>query len=73
MRCSVGYDKDVTSLQGRVQFPTGGKAHEPQGMIRCNSEADSTVWMKEDTERCNAFSYPLDEFIIRAFFLFTPW
>ena len=21
-------------LQGRVQFPTGGKAHEPQGMIR---------------------------------------
>ena len=21
-------------LQGRVQFPTGGIAHEPQGMIR---------------------------------------
>ena len=35
-------------LQGRVQFPIGGTAHEPQGMIRCNSEADSTVWMKED-------------------------
>ncbi len=35
-------------LQGRVQFPTGGTAHEPQGMIRCDSEADSTVWMKED-------------------------
>ena len=31
------------------RFPTGGKAHEPQGMIRCDSEADSTVWMKEDT------------------------
>ena len=31
-----------------MQFPTGGKAHEPQGMIRCNSEADSIVWMKED-------------------------
>lgn len=31
-----------------MQFPTGGTAHEPQGMIRCNSEADSTVWMKED-------------------------
>ena len=31
-----------------MQFPTGGTAHEPKGMIRCNSEADSTVWMKED-------------------------
>ncbi len=31
-----------------MRFPTGGKAHEPQGMIRCNSEADSIVWMKED-------------------------
>ena len=31
-----------------MQVPTGGKAHEPQGMIRCNSEADSIVWMKED-------------------------
>ena len=35
-------------LQGRVRFPTGGIAHEPQGMIRCNSEADSIVWMEED-------------------------
>ncbi len=35
-----------------MQFPTGGKAHEPQGMIRCDSEADSTVWMKEDNDRC---------------------
>lgn len=35
-------------LQGRVQFPTGGKAREPEGMIRCNSEADSKVWMEED-------------------------
>ncbi len=31
-----------------MRFPTGGKAHEPQGMIRCNSEADSIVWMKEE-------------------------
>ena len=23
-----------SNLQGRVQFPTGGTAHEPQGMIR---------------------------------------
>ncbi len=30
-----------------MKFPTGGTAHEPQGMIRCNSEADSTVWMEE--------------------------
>ncbi len=33
-----------------MRFPTGGKAHEPQGMIRCDSEADSKVWMKEDTK-----------------------
>ena len=31
-----------------MKFSTGGKAHEPQGMIRCNSEADSIVWMKEE-------------------------
>lgn len=31
-----------------MKFPTGGKAREPRGMIRCNSEADSIVWMKED-------------------------
>ena len=30
-----------------MKFPTGGKAREPRGMIRCNSEADSIVWMKE--------------------------
>lgn len=34
-----------------MKVPTGGKAHEPQGMIRCDSEADSTVWMKEDETR----------------------
>lgn len=34
-----------------MKFPTGGKAREPRGMIRCNSEADSTVWMKEDSSR----------------------
>ncbi len=34
-----------------MRFPTGGKAHEPQGMIRCDSEADSIVWMKEEN-RC---------------------
>ena len=34
-----------------MQFPTVAKAHEPYGMIRCNSDADSTVWMKEDNSR----------------------
>lgn len=24
-----------------MKVPTGGTAHEPKGMIRCNSEADS--------------------------------
>lgn len=32
-----------------MKFPTGGKAREPRGMIRCNSEADSIVWMEEAT------------------------
>lgn len=35
-------------LQGRVNFPTGGKVREPKGMIRCNSGTDSIVWMEED-------------------------
>lgn len=34
-----------------MKFPTGGKAREPRGMIRCNSEADSIVWMKEDSDK----------------------
>ena len=34
-----------------MKISTGGKAHEPQGMIRCNSEADSIVWMKEDMDK----------------------
>ena len=34
-----------------MRFPTGGIAHEPQGMIRCDSEADSIVWMEEDKAR----------------------
>lgn len=38
-----------------MKFPTGGKAREPRGMIRCNSEADSIVWMKEEyAERFSA-------------------
>ena len=41
------YDREKY-LQGRVQFPTGGKAREPRGMIRWDSGADSTVWMEED-------------------------
>ncbi len=34
-----------------MRFPTGGTAHEPQGMIRCDSEADSIVWMREDMDK----------------------
>jgi hypothetical protein len=33
-----------------VKFPTGGKAREPLWQIRLNSEADSKVWMKEDSK-----------------------
>ena len=43
-----------------MRFPTGGKAHEPQGMIRCDSEADSTVWMKEDTRYVSIFEKDKD-------------
>ena len=34
-----------------MQVPTGGTAREPKGRIRCNSGADSIVWMEED-ESC---------------------
>ncbi len=44
------YPQQNKNLQGGVKFSTGGKAHEPQGMIRCNSEADSIVWMKEESD-----------------------
>ena len=31
-----------------MEFPTGGKAREPKGMIWLDSGADSIVWMEED-------------------------
>jgi len=34
-------------LQGRVQFPPGGKVREPIWQNWCNSSTDSKVWMKE--------------------------
>lgn len=43
-----------------MQFSTGGKAHELQGMIRCNSEADSIVWMKEDESKFMLFLRALE-------------
>ena len=43
-----------------MQFPTGGIAHEPQGMIRCDSEADSIVWMKEDESKFMLFLRALE-------------
>ena len=52
-----------------MQFPTGGKAHEPQGMIRWNSEADSTVWMKEDESNiCLFFVLWNDVISLRIFY-----
>ena len=44
-----------------MQVPTGGKAHEPQGMIRCNSEADSIVWMEEDDGTQDETDHSADE------------
>lgn len=35
------------NLQGRVQFPTGGKVRERK-LNGCNSHTDSKVWMGED-------------------------
>ncbi len=56
------------------EFPTGGKAHEPQGMIRCNSEADSKVWMKEDTKPflygCDRISGSEAGVLFQSFFMF---
>ncbi len=46
-------------FQGRVKVPTGGKAHEQQCMIRCDSEADSKVWMKENNLMLHIFGYEL--------------
>ena len=45
----------IKSLQGWVNFPTGGKAREQCRtlQIRLNSEADSKVWMKEDSDKIN--------------------
>ena len=46
--CRVMIECGKDNLQGRVRVPTGGIAHEHLCMMRCDSEADSTVWMKED-------------------------
>ena len=35
------------NLQGRVQFPTGGRVRERK-LNRCDSGTDSRVWMEED-------------------------
>lgn len=37
-----------------MQFLTGSKACEPYGLIRCDSEADGKVRMKEDRPRTSA-------------------
>ena len=44
----MGRLSSFISINGGVQFPTGGIAHEPKGMTRCDSGADSIVWTEED-------------------------
>ena len=53
-RPSYNAVNSIGILQGGVQFPTGGTAREPKGMTRCDSGADSIVWMKEErfAKRC---------------------
>lgn len=62
------YDRYCKNLQGRVKFPTGGNVRlvrEPCiRLIRCDSETDSKVWMKED-----AFFVHVPE-LFRAFFVY---
>jgi len=36
------------NLQGRVKFPTGGKAREPKGRSGETPEPTVKVWMGED-------------------------
>ena len=43
-----------------MRFPTGGKARGPKGMIRCDSGADSIVWMKEDESKFMLFLRALE-------------
>ena len=38
----------IKTLQGRVQVPTGGIAHEPQGRFGATPKPTVTVWMEEE-------------------------
>ena len=40
-----------SNLQGRVQVPTGGIAHEPQGRFGATPKPTVTVWMEEEGRR----------------------
>ena len=51
-------------FQGGVKFSTGGKVHAPYGMIRCNSETDGIVRMKETWRFC---VYALTVFTVGVF------
>ena len=55
-----------------MQLPTGGIAREQFLQIRCNSEADSKVWMKEENwqKRCVPL-FVLGMMIIPGFFIFV--
>ncbi len=52
-----------------MQFPTGGKAHEPSGMIRCDSGADSIVWMKEEESMQKRILYKWQYLLWRVFLM----
>ncbi len=42
-----------------MTFPTGGIVREPIGMNRCDSGTDSIVWMEEDREAREIFSFTM--------------
>ena len=45
-------------LQGRVQFPTGGKVRARK-LNRCDSDTDSKVWMEEGPRTRVLYFYAL--------------
>ena len=66
-----------TILRGWVKFPTGGKARERFRMIRCDSGADSIVWMREESRKnrccgltfmCILADYDIPDVMHRGFF-----
>ncbi len=77
----------LRDLRGRVQFPTGGEVYvrgtyaKPASLhgvakrcmdrIRCDSEADSIVWMGEGLNGDRCVLLPMRNRAIGAYFVFT--